>query len=85
MAREMVVNPSKCIGCSTCALTCSITHHDEFRLQNAHVRINKKDFSGIFEICFASTCLGCKKCAGACPTGALKIIRTEDPTTEKPV
>lgn len=85
MAKEIVVNAPKCIGCSTCALTCSITYHDEFRLQNAHIRINKNDFSGIFEICFASTCLGCKKCAEACPTGALKVVQTADLIVKKTI
>lgn len=79
MARLMVVNPTRCIGCSTCALTCSISYHDVFDLHKSHIRINRNDFKGLFEICFASTCLGCKKCASACPTGALGVISVPDP------
>jgi len=26
MPKELAVNPGKCIGCCTCALTCAITH-----------------------------------------------------------
>lgn len=78
MAKALAVTPGKCIGCSTCALTCSITCHDEFNLSKAHISIKKDDFAGVFYLAFASTCRGCKECARVCPSGALRLVEIEE-------
>lgn len=76
MAKVLAVAPDKCTGCSTCALTCSITYHDQFNLTKAHISISKQDFRGSFQISFSSTCKGCKECARVCPSGALRVVET---------
>lgn len=76
MAKVLAVAPGRCTGCSTCALTCSITYHDEFNLSKACISILKDDFLGTFQISFASTCRNCKECARVCPSGALRIVET---------
>lgn len=76
MAKALAVTPGKCIGCSTCSLTCSITYHNEFNLTKAHISVIKDDFAGVFHLSFASTCKGCKECARVCPTGALRLVET---------
>lgn len=78
MAKALAVNPNRCIGCSTCALTCSITYHNEFNLSKAHISIKKQDFEGVFQISFASTCKGCKECAKVCPSDALSIVEIDE-------
>ncbi len=74
MPQEMVINPGKCTGCCTCALTCAITNHDEFDLTKAYVSIARNEFAGTFAITFSSLCRHCKKCALACPSGALRVV-----------
>lgn len=74
MTKELAVNPGRCIGCCTCALTCAITHHGEFNLTKACIRITRHEFDGTFAITFSSCCRGCKKCALACPAGALRVV-----------
>lgn len=78
MAKEMVITPKKCIGCTTCALTCSITYHDEFDLTKAHVTIKKHDLNGQFDITFSSTCRSCYKCAEVCPAGCLRVVEVPE-------
>lgn len=82
MAKQMIINPGKCIGCSSCALTCSFTYNGEFNLNKSHISIIKNDFEGIFQIVFSSTCKGCKQCAEICPAGALAVIEIPDPVPE---
>lgn len=78
MAKFLAVTPNRCTGCSTCALTCSITYYNEFNLSKAHISIRKHDFEGVFQLSFASSCKGCKECAKVCPSGALRIVETEE-------
>lgn len=82
MAKELVINPQRCIGCTTCALTCSITYGEDFDVNRAFVRIFKDDRNGLFTIAFSSACKGCKKCAEVCPAGALRTIEVADKPRE---
>ncbi len=74
MAKEIIIKPRLCLGCSTCSLACSLRHMGAFRPSMAHVRLQKKDFEGVFDITFSSSCRGCGSCARSCPSGALKEI-----------
>lgn len=78
MAKEILINPQRCIGCTTCALTCSITYGEDFKLSRSFVQIQKDDFNGLFTIAFSSACKGCKKCAEVCPSGALRVIELSE-------
>lgn len=84
MSKKLVVEPRKCIGCSTCSLTCSITYNDHFDLSKAHIKIVRNDFSGTFEITFYSTCKGCLQCAKVCPSGALTEIELTESENNRP-
>ena len=81
MVKLIAITPKKCIGCTNCALTCSITYNDSFDLSKAHVSIKKQDIKGIFKITFSSTCKNCLKCTEVCPTGALKTVVIPEETT----
>jgi len=76
MAKEMLIKPQLCIGCSTCALTCSFVHYGTFNLSSSNIQIFRDDFAGVFELRFSSSCDGCKQCARVCPSGALKLLET---------
>lgn len=78
MAKEILIKPKLCTGCSTCSLACSLQNRGEFRPSMAYIRIFKKDFEGIFDITFSSSCRGCGVCARSCPSGALKEIEVEE-------
>lgn len=71
---EMVIQPGRCIGCSTCALTCSLVHHGVFDPGRANIRIDRNDFAGVYELRFSSACSSCKQCARVCPSGALRLV-----------
>lgn len=82
MPKEMIINPHLCIGCSTCALTCSFTHHGQFDLNKSYVSVTRHDFEGVFFISFSSLCKGCRQCAESCPSGALRTVELPDPATD---
>lgn len=79
MPKEMAINPGKCIGCLTCALTCAITYHDAFDLTKARVSVTRHEFEGTFTIAFSSLCRHCLQCALACPSGALRVVEAGEP------
>ncbi|MCG8400773.1 MAG: 4Fe-4S binding protein [Firmicutes bacterium] len=74
MASEIIIKPSRCIGCSTCALTCSLVHHGVFDPGRSSIRVTRDEFAGIFELGFSSACNNCKQCARVCPAGALQLV-----------
>ena len=74
MALEIIIRPARCIGCSTCTLTCSLVHHGVFDPGRSNIRVTKNEFAGIFELGFSSTCSHCKQCARVCPAGALQLV-----------
>lgn len=74
MAKEILVRPGLCTGCSSCSLACSLQNRGEFRPAMAYIRISKKEFEGVFDISFSSSCRGCGVCARSCPSGALREI-----------
>ncbi len=78
MAKEIMIKPKLCTGCSTCSLACSLQNRGEFRPSVAFIRISRNDFEGRFDIIFSSYCKGCGVCARSCPTGALRWVALED-------
>lgn len=76
--RKMTIEPRKCTGCTTCALTCSITYTDRFDLNSARIKVTKDDIQGTFWISFSSLCTGCCSCARVCPAGCLSVVETTE-------
>ncbi|MFZ5647525.1 MAG: 4Fe-4S dicluster domain-containing protein [Bacillota bacterium] len=74
MAKEIVIKPRLCLGCSLCSLSCSMQNTGEFKPSLAYIRITRMDFEGKFDITFSSSCRGCGVCARACPSGALRLV-----------
>ena len=70
MAKMIIFDEKKCIGCKICELICSFTNTKEFGISNARIR-NYVDFREAF---FSSlTCVQCEDplCLKACPTNAI--------------
>ncbi len=73
MKHKIDVSEEKCIGCTLCALTCSIAFGEAFNLTQSYIEIKKDDFNGLTHITFSPLCLNCGQCAAICPTGCLTL------------
>ena len=71
MAKQLVIDPKKCISCRTCELVCSFKHFEEFNPRLANVSVFHYEEAAIT---VPIMCLQCDEaaCAATCPTGALK-------------
>jgi carbon-monoxide dehydrogenase iron sulfur subunit len=75
----ITVNPSKCAGCRTCELVCSLTNCGEFNPARACIQV--AGFDELFSL--PVMCYQCEKplCAEVCPASA--IVRDEATGTVK--
>ena len=76
MAKMLMIEAQKCTGCNNCALACSITHEQSFRLSAARVHVYTWEREG-FSV--PMMCQHCKDapCIPVCTTHAM----TRDPAT----
>lgn len=74
MGKTLAIDATVCVGCSLCALTCSLVNLGEFNLAEAYVTVIRDDFTGVFSIAFKTTCRRCYQCALVCPAGALVVV-----------
>ena len=76
MNKFILVDPEKCIGCRTCALTCSFEHEDEFNPSLSRISPLWMEEMGRF---IPFTCQQCEDplCVQACPRDGIRI----DPET----
>ncbi len=76
MEKVLVINPEKCIGCSTCELACSFKNEGEFNPSKSRISVLRWPKVGI---AIPLTCLQCDDpaCEKVCMTGAIK----KDPET----
>jgi Fe-S-cluster-containing hydrogenase component 2 len=74
MARILMINPEKCIGCRTCEVICSFKKTGEFNPQNAAVSVLSYDEAAVS---VPMMCMQCEEpsCMKVCPAGA--VVRTE--------
>ena len=71
MAKQLVVDPKKCVNCRTCELFCSFKHNEEFNPRLSNVSVFQYEEAAIS---VPIMCMQCDEaaCAAICPTGALK-------------
>lgn len=70
MAKQLVVDPKRCVSCRTCELACSFSHHGEFNPRLSNVTVFHYEHAAVT---VPIMCLQCEEacCATICPTGAL--------------
>ena len=70
MKQSWMIDPSKCSGCKTCEVICSLYHHSEVNLNRSRIKIVKWEEKGLD---IPVVCQHCEVpvCMENCPTGAL--------------
>jgi protein NrfC len=71
----LVYDSKKCIGCTTCMLSCSLTHHGHQSLSLARIQIIQDSFGKFPNDLKISPCRQCKYpvCVASCPVGAAYV------------
>lgn len=77
MDRMIEVDISRCTGCGTCELMCSLRHHGEFNPRKARIR---KTVYLHEELAIPVVCTQCKDawCQRICPSGAISRTKLAD-------
>jgi NADPH-dependent glutamate synthase beta subunit-like oxidoreductase/Pyruvate/2-oxoacid:ferredoxin oxidoreductase delta subunit len=77
----ILVDPSKCAGCRTCQLRCSLRWEGAFVPAKAKIQVSRLVGRSEceFALTFSDECDGCGICAKYCPYGALTRGRKENP------
>ena len=70
MAKQLVVDPKRCVACRSCELACSFSHNEEFNPRLSNVSVFHYEEAAIT---VPIMCMQCDEacCAAICPTGAL--------------
>jgi NADPH-dependent glutamate synthase beta subunit-like oxidoreductase len=76
----ILVDPSKCAGCRTCQLRCSLRWEGAFVPAKAKIQVTRLVGCSEceFDLSFSDECDGCGICAKYCPYGALTRGRREN-------
>jgi len=82
----ILVDTKKCIGCDSCMLACSITHHGSASFSQSRIQISQNVFEPYPGDLTIAQCRQCPypACVEACPTGANHVdtangnVRTVD-------
>ena len=72
MAKQLALDPKRCVDCKTCVLMCSFGHHDVFNPRLSSVTVFDFEEQAIS---VPLMCLQCEEssCVKVCPTGALEL------------
>jgi Fe-S-cluster-containing hydrogenase component 2 len=70
MAKILMINPEKCIGCRTCEVICSFSKTEKFNPQNSAVSVISYDEAAVS---VPMMCMQCEdpSCMKVCPVGAI--------------
>jgi len=71
----LVYDSKKCAGCTTCMLSCSLTHYGEQSLSLSRIQIMQDSFGKFPDDVKMSPCRQCKfpVCVASCPVGAAYV------------
>lgn len=69
----LIVDTTKCAGCTTCMAACSLAHEGSVNLSLSRIQIKRNPFGDFGEDIFPEQCRQCTfpACVEACPTGAM--------------
>jgi Fe-S-cluster-containing dehydrogenase component len=70
--RRVIVNNTKCTGCRTCEIVCSLVNDGECNPELARLKVYYDPFTAETRIEVGPKCMVCQECIKWCPTGALK-------------
>ncbi len=70
MERVLIIDYSKCVGCKTCEMVCSLSHEGICSSSLSRIRVAKDERAGWF---VPVSCSMCEKamCVAVCPAGAM--------------
>lgn len=70
MAKQLAIDPKRCVSCRTCELACSFGHTGEFNPRHANVTVFHYEHAAVT---VPIMCMQCDEacCAAICPTHAL--------------
>ena len=81
----LIIDQTKCSGCTSCMMACSLTHHGKTSQSLSRIQVNQDSFGKFPEDIHISQCRQCPfpSCVEACPTGAMHAdaqtgVRTVD-------
>jgi protein NrfC len=82
----LVVDGHKCIGCDSCMMACSLTHHGNLSFSQSRIQITQNPFALYPDDLTVAQCRQCPfpACVEVCPTGACHVdaangnVRTVD-------
>jgi Fe-S-cluster-containing hydrogenase component 2 len=77
---RMVADWTKCRGCQSCQLICSLHHHDVFNPTKAALRVERLGGETEFGVHFTPDCECCGLCVRYCLYGALSRETDESET-----
>jgi len=66
----MIQLEERCIGCMTCQLVCSLSHHGECNPSLAYIRLERE--GSRTRAAFTPECDECARCAKYCPREAIE-------------
>lgn len=70
MKNVLIIDHSKCVGCKTCEMVCSLSHEGICSPRLSRIRVARDERAGWF---FPVTCANCEEplCLAVCPVGAI--------------
>lgn len=74
---KIAIDQTKCSGCWSCRMICSLTIQKKFNPLKAFIKIEWNNRDG-FLINFEEGCMNCRVCAKYCSYGALTIQGQDD-------
>ena len=82
MAKQLVVDPKRCVSCRTCELVCSFQHHGEFNPRLSNVSVFAYEHAAVT---VPVMCLQCEEacCKEVCPTAPSAAMKKASSSTTK--
>lgn len=76
---EIILQPSRCTGCKSCEIACSMLHTGSITPSVSKIAVETDHTSGYITIRFHSDCAYCAEplCQAFCTTEAIRVVAKE--------